>query len=112
MSGFSRSPRLPPQLPLPLRPVSAVLGPLAGLLERDLVDLLAGQIPGQRGDRGVTEEIHDGQFRKLQHQTAVDLRAEPLIATVEYTRDPCPALERLGLELDIARESGGFSPTR
>jgi hypothetical protein len=30
-------------------------------------------------------------------------RRVPLIATVEYTRDPCPTLERLGLELDIAR---------
>jgi hypothetical protein len=30
-------------------------------------------------------------------------RRAPLVATVEYMPDPCPALERLGLELDIAR---------
>jgi hypothetical protein len=30
-------------------------------------------------------------------------RRVPLVATVEYMPDPCPALERLGLELDIAR---------
>ena len=30
-------------------------------------------------------------------------RRTPLVATVEYTPDPCHTLERLGLELDIAR---------
>jgi hypothetical protein len=30
-------------------------------------------------------------------------RRAPLVATVEYIPDPCHTLERLGLELDIAR---------
>jgi len=32
-------------------------------------------------------------------------RRAPLVASVEYARDPCLTLERLGLELDVQRVS-------
>src|SRR5687768_15427828 len=66
-------PHLSPELSLPAGAVGPVLGPLAGLFEGDLVDLLLGQVSGQGGNGGIAEEVHHGEPGEEGREAAVDL---------------------------------------